>query len=100
MRMCRVLLDASARTHQRAHLTLTQEELANILGVQRSTIAVAYSALQHNGLIHSRRGSIDIVDFAGLEAAACSCRETIAFAHQRSEARRGGKEVGSKGRTR
>src|SRR3546814_13817261 len=55
MRMCRVLLDASARTHQRAHLTLTQEELANILGVQRSTIAVAYSALQHNGLIHSRR---------------------------------------------
>src|SRR3546814_20181395 len=83
MRMCRVLLDASARTHQRAHLTLTQEELANILGVQRSTIAVAYSALQHNGLIHSRRGSIDIVDFAGLEAAACSCRETIAFAQDR-----------------
>lgn len=81
-RMCRVLLDASARTHRGTHLTITQEELANMLGVQRSTIAVAYSALQKNGLIQTRRGSIDIVDFAGLEAAACSCRETIAFAQQ------------------
>lgn len=81
-RMCRVLLDASARTHRGKHLTITQEELANMLGVQRSTIAVAYSALQKYGLIQSRRGSIDIIDFAGLEAAACSCRETIAFAQQ------------------
>lgn len=81
-RMCRVLLDASARSHQGAHVTLTQEELANILGVQRSTIAVASSTLQRAGLIHSRRGSIDILDFERLEAAACSCRHTIAFAQQ------------------
>lgn len=79
-RMCRFLLDASARSHRQAHLTLTQEELANALGVQRSTIAVASSALQRSGLIGSRRGSIDILDFARLEAAACSCRRTIAFA--------------------
>lgn len=79
-RMCRVLLDASARSHQGSRLTLTQEELANILGAQRSTIAVASAALQRNGLIRSRRGSIDILDFTRLEAAACSCRETIAFA--------------------
>lgn len=81
-RMCRVLLDASARSHQGSHLTLTQEELANILGVQRSTIAVTSSALQRSGLIRSRRGSIDILSFEGLEAAACSCRRTIAFAHE------------------
>ena len=81
-RMCRVLLDASARSHGRPHLTLTQEELANILGVQRSTIAVTSSALQRSGLIRSRRGSIDILDFDGLEAAACSCRQTIAFARE------------------
>ena len=81
-RMCRVLLDASARSHQGSRLTLTQEELANILGVQRSTIAVASAALQRNTLIRSRRGSIDILDFRGLEAAACSCRQTIAFAQQ------------------
>src|SRR3546814_6436377 len=60
MRMCRVLLDASARTHQRAHLTLTQEELANILGVQRSTIAVAYYALQHNGLIRTDKHTSEL----------------------------------------
>jgi CRP-like cAMP-binding protein len=81
-RMCRVLLDASARSHQGSQLTLTQEELANILGVQRSTIAVASSSLQRGGLIRSRRGSIDILDFARLEAAACSCRRTIAFAQE------------------
>lgn len=81
-RMCRVLLDASARSHSGSHLSLTQEELANILGVQRSTIAVTSSALQRAGLIRSRRGGIDILDFARLEVAACSCRRTIAFAQQ------------------
>ncbi|MBO9621655.1 MAG: Crp/Fnr family transcriptional regulator [Sphingomonas sp.] len=81
-RMCRVLLDASARSHKGSHLTLTQEELANILGVQRSTIAVTSSALQRGGLIRSRRGGIDIIDFGRLEAAACSCRRTIAYAQQ------------------
>lgn len=79
-RMCRVLLDASARSHRGNHLSLTQEELAQILGVQRSTIAVTSSALQRAGLISSGRGSIDILDFDRLEAAACSCRRTIAFA--------------------
>lgn len=81
-RMCRVLLDASARSHRGSHLSLTQEELAQILGVQRSTIAVTSSALQRAGLIRSRRGSIDIVDFGRLESAACSCRRTIAFAQE------------------
>lgn len=81
-RLCRVLLDASERSHQGSHLTLTQEELANILGVQRSTIAVTTSALQRNGLIRTRRGGLDIVDFKGLAATACSCRQTIAFAQK------------------
>jgi CRP-like cAMP-binding protein len=82
MRMCRVLLDASARSHRGPELTLTQEDLANILGVQRSTVAAASASLQRAGLVHSGRGSITIDDFARLEAAACSCRETIAFARQ------------------
>ena len=81
-RLCRVLLDASLRSHQGPNLTLTQEELANILGVQRSTIAVASSALQKAGLITSRRGVIAIRDFDKLRGAACSCRETIAYAQQ------------------
>lgn len=81
-RMCRVLLDASERSHRGASLTLTQEELANILGVQRSTIAVASTALQRAGIIVSKRGNIEILDFDRLHAGACSCRETIAFAQR------------------
>ena len=82
MRMSRVLLDASARSHQGRLLTITQEELAAILGVQRSTIAAASSGLQRAGLIRSGRGFIEILDFERLDGAACSCRETIAFAHE------------------
>ena len=81
-RLCRVLLDAAARSHQGLRLTLTQEELAHMLGVQRSTIAVASSALQRNGLIQNSRGSIEILDPQRLQAAACSCRQTISFAQQ------------------
>lgn len=79
-RMCRVLLEASDRSRNRRRLTLTQEALANILGVQRSTIAVASSMLQKRGLIQTSRGSIDILDREHLEAAACSCRQTITYA--------------------
>jgi CRP-like cAMP-binding protein len=81
-RMCRVLLDASARSHQGPRLTLTQEELAHILGVQRSTIAVASSSLQRSGLIVAHRGSIELLNVKQLKAAACSCRQTIAFAQE------------------
>lgn len=81
-RMCRVLLEASARSHGGPSLTITQEELAHILGVQRSTIAVASSALQRAGVISSRRGAIEITDFERLRRASCSCRETIAFARE------------------
>lgn len=81
-RMCRFLLDASARSHQGPRLTLTQEELAQVLGVQRSTIAVAASGLQKAGLILTRRGSIELLDLGKLESAACPCRRTIAFAQE------------------
>ena len=53
-----------------------------MLGVQRSTIAVASSALQRNGLIQNSRGTIELLDLDGLQAAACSCRETISFAQR------------------
>lgn len=81
-RMCRVLLDASARSHQGPRLTLTQEELAHILGVQRSTIAVASSSLQRSGLIGTHRGSVELLDLKQIRAAACSCQQTIAYAQE------------------
>lgn len=81
-RLCRVLLEAADRSPPGHQLSLTQEGMAAMLGVQRSTIAAAYAALQRAGLIHTSRGSIEIVDADGLEAAACSCRQIIAEAQQ------------------
>lgn len=79
-RMCRVLLDASERSHGGQSLSLTQEVLAQMLGVQRTTIAVTASSLQKSGLIRTSRGSIQLLDPKKLDATACACRATIGYA--------------------
>jgi CRP-like cAMP-binding protein len=79
-RMCRVLLDASERSHGGAVLSLTQETLAQILGVQRTTVAVTASTLQKNGLIRTGRGNIELLDSTKIERCACSCRQAISYA--------------------
>jgi CRP-like cAMP-binding protein len=79
-RMSRVLLDASRRSHGRSELPLTQDALANMLGVQRTTIAVTASSLQRRGFIQTGRARIKLQDREGLERAACSCYQTITYA--------------------
>jgi CRP-like cAMP-binding protein len=54
-------------------IALTQEFLAMMLGTGRSGVTIAASTLQHAGLITYSRGSITILDRAGLEDAACEC---------------------------
>lgn len=66
------LLGASDRT-ERKILSLTQEHLAALLGVQRSTLTEAARALQALGAISYRRGLITIQDRRSLEAHACEC---------------------------
>jgi CRP-like cAMP-binding protein len=63
-------------THDRVgkdSFPLTQEFLAEMLGVHRPTVSVAARALQQAGLIQYRRGVVTILDRAELESAGCEC---------------------------
>jgi len=52
---------------------LTQEFLAMMLGVQRTGVTAAASALQRAGLISYKRGNVMILDRRGLEHRSCEC---------------------------
>jgi CRP-like cAMP-binding protein len=63
-------------THDRVkkdELPLTHETLAEMLGVQRSTVSAVILGLQWWGLIRLGRGSITVTDRPGLQEAACEC---------------------------
>ena len=67
-------------THDRAQsdsFHLTHQLLADMLGVRRSAVTIAAGTLQAAGLISYTRGEINIVDRAGLEAAACECYRAV-----------------------
>jgi Crp-like helix-turn-helix protein len=56
---------------------LTQEFLADMLGVRRPGVTVAMGILEKGGLIAHSRGNITVVNRPGLEKAACECYRTI-----------------------
>ena len=76
-RLARWLLGAHDRSGT-AELPLTQDWIAIMLGVRRSTVSIAASVLQRAGLIRYQHGHITIVDRPGLESAACECYEAVA----------------------
>lgn len=61
----------------RNHFDLTQEFLAEMLGVRRPGVTVAMGALEKAGLIAHGRGRIAVVDRPGLENVACECYRVI-----------------------
>jgi len=68
-------------THDRAGgsdtFDLTQEFLADMLGVSRPSVSVAAYTLQMAGLIRYRRGEITVLDREGLEESACECYAAV-----------------------
>jgi CRP-like cAMP-binding protein len=58
-------------------LPLTQEFLAEMLGVSRTTVSAAARSLQSADLMTYRRGRIHIRDPEGLERAACECYRVV-----------------------
>lgn len=71
-RLCRWLLMSSDGVGSDT-LNLTQEFLATMLGVRRPGVSQAAGVLQEAGLITYSRGTIQILDRAGLERAVCEC---------------------------
>jgi CRP-like cAMP-binding protein len=58
-------------------IALTQEYLAEMLGVQRTSVSIVAHSLQNAGLIQYRRGHIRIIDLDGLRDSACECYRTL-----------------------
>ena len=67
-------------THDRAQkdeFHLTHQFLSDMIGVQRSAVTIAAGALKKKKLIAYSRGRISILHREGLEAAACSCYQSV-----------------------
>ena len=75
-RCARWLLMCADRTEDDT-FELTQEYLAEMLGVPDSTWTSVVGSLQQAGLINYRRDTITVLDRRGLEAAACECYRIV-----------------------
>jgi CRP-like cAMP-binding protein len=76
-RLARWLLLFQDRVDGIGALPITQELLAEMLGVQRTTVTAAARALQQAGLIAYKWGSVTVLDRAGLERVSCECYGVI-----------------------
>jgi CRP-like cAMP-binding protein len=74
--LCRWLLLSLDRL-QTNELSMTQELIANMLGVRRAGVTEAAGKLQDSGLIRYRRGTITVLDRPGVEARSCECYQVV-----------------------
>ena len=74
--LCRWLLLSLDRLHG-SELTMTQELIANMLGVRREGVTEAALKLQKAGLIRYARGRISVLDRPGLEKRSCECYAVV-----------------------
>ncbi|MBD1909160.1 MULTISPECIES: Crp/Fnr family transcriptional regulator [unclassified Leptolyngbya] len=81
-RLARWLLEVHSRV-ETDELELTQEFMADMLGVRRAGVTQTAQKLQERKLIHYNRGHIHILDQPGLEAFACECFHTVKDEYKR-----------------
>jgi CRP-like cAMP-binding protein len=74
--LCRWLLHTLDRSNS-FDLLLTQEQIANMLGVRREGITEVVGDLRRAGLIESHRGHIAVLDRTGLEERSCECYAVV-----------------------
>ncbi len=74
--LCRWLLLSLDRLRDN-ELVMTQELIANMLGVRREGVTGAALNLQKDGLIHYTRGHISVLDRGGLEKRTCECYAVV-----------------------
>ena len=74
-RAARWLLHVQDRAGDR--IELTQEALASLLGVQRTTVNAVIKELSSEGLIRTSRGAVRVIDRAGLKRRACECYQRL-----------------------
>ena len=80
--LCRWLLLSLDRLSSN-DLVMTQELIANMLGVRREGVTEAAGALQDAGLIRYRRGHITVLDRSGLEKRTCECYAVVKTEYDR-----------------
>ena len=81
-RLCRWILMSHDRIGGTT-VTLTQDFLAQMLGVRRASVSIVAATLQEAGFIRYRRGIIDILNRPGLEEGACECYAVVRKEYER-----------------
>jgi len=64
-------------------LPLTQELLAQMIGVQRNAVSIVAHALRKDGIIRYGRGHIEVTNLEGLRGTSCECYQAVKAQHQR-----------------
>lgn len=81
-KLCRwLLLNLDRRDGN--EMSVTQEQIAGMLGVRREGVTGSAFKLQKAGLIHYHRGRMSILDRAGLEERSCECYSVVRRAYDR-----------------
>jgi CRP-like cAMP-binding protein len=81
--LCRWLLMSIDRLGRNEDLVMTQELIANMLGVRREGVTLAASKLQEDGLIRYARGRIEVISRAKLEKRVCECYAAVKKEYER-----------------